>query len=62
MRRPDWDQLTDEQLLWLLDGDTGLVKGLREMGKRYNGVPMKRDASMSSGFPVFASPTGPGGW
>ncbi len=54
-------QLTDEQLLWLLDGDTGLVKGLREMGKRYNGVPIEAGRIDELGIPGVRFTDGPRG-
>jgi len=32
------DQLTEGELLWLLDGDLTILRGVREMSQRYNRV------------------------
>jgi beta-glucosidase len=34
-------KLTDDELLWLLDGDLTLIRGSREMSAHYNGVPFE---------------------
>ena len=31
--------MTEAELLWLLDGDLTVMRGLREMSQRYNKVP-----------------------
>jgi beta-glucosidase len=54
-------ELTTEQLLWLLDGDTPVLKGLREMGKRYNAVPIEAGRIDELGIPGIRFTDGPRG-
>jgi hypothetical protein len=54
-------QLTDDELLWLLDGDLTLIRGGREMSAHYNGVPFEGGRLDRLGIPGIRFTDGPRG-
>ncbi len=54
-------QLRDDELLWLLDGDTPLVRGLIELGRRYNAKPIEAGRIDRLGIPGIRFTDGPRG-
>jgi beta-glucosidase len=54
-------QLTDDELLWLLDGDAPMLRGLREMGDRYNLKPYRAGRVERLGVPGIRFTDGPRG-
>ena len=54
-------QLTDDELLWLLDGDTPMLKGLSEAAKRYNQRPYPAGHIERLGIPGIRFVDGPRG-
>jgi beta-glucosidase len=54
-------QLTDLELLGLLDGDVPVGRGMREMMKRYNGVPIEAGRLDRLGIPGIRFTDGPRG-
>jgi beta-glucosidase len=54
-------QLTDPELLWLLDGDLTISRGLREMSQRYNKVPFGAGRVDRLGIPGIRFTDGPRG-
>ena len=54
-------QLTDPELLWLLDGDLTIRRGLREMSQRYNKVPFGAGRIDRLGIPGIRFTDGPRG-
>ena len=54
-------QLTDHELLWLLDGDLTVSRGLREMSQRYNKVPFEAGRIDRLGVPGIRFTDGPRG-
>lgn len=54
-------QLTDPELLWLLDGDLTIRRGLREMSQRYNKVPFRAGRVDRLGIPGIRFTDGPRG-
>ncbi|WP_435607501.1 glycoside hydrolase family 3 C-terminal domain-containing protein [Streptomyces ardesiacus] len=54
-------QLTDEELLWLLDGDLEQGEGLRMMSERYNGRPIEAGRIDRLGIPGIRFADGPRG-
>ncbi len=54
-------ELTDDELLWLLDGDTPLLKGLIGIGKRYNEKPYEAGRVDRLGIPGIRFTDGPRG-
>jgi len=55
------DRLTAEELLWLLDGDLTVLRGLREMSERYNKVPFEAGRIDRLGIPGIRFTDGPRG-
>jgi len=55
------DELTDDELLWLLDGDTGLLRGIIGIGKRYNERPYEAGRVDRLGIPGIRFTDGPRG-
>jgi beta-glucosidase len=53
--------LTDEELLWLLDGDTDLIPGLVQIGRRYNATPFEAGRIDRLGIPGIRFTDGPRG-
>lgn len=53
--------LTDRELLWLLDGDLTVGRGLREMSQRYNKVPFEAGRIDRLGIPGIRFTDGPRG-
>ena len=54
-------QLTDAELLWLLDGDLTVSRGLREMSQRYNKIPFEAGRIDRLGIPGIRFTDGPRG-
>ena len=54
-------QLTDPELLGLLDGDVPIARGMREMMARYNGVPIEAGRLDRLGIPGIRFTDGPRG-
>ena len=54
-------QLTDDELLWLLDGDTPMLKGLVETANRYNWTPFPAGHIERLGIPGIHFVDGPRG-
>jgi beta-glucosidase len=54
-------QMTDDELLWLLDGDLPMFEGLREMGRRYNATPYLAGRVERLGIPGIRFTDGPRG-
>lgn len=54
-------QLTDQELLWLLDGDQPFLRGLIAMSRRYNGVPYEAGRVDRLGIPGIRFTDGPRG-
>jgi beta-glucosidase len=54
-------QLTDDELLRLLDGDLTLIRGSRQMSGRYNGVPFEGGRLDRLGIPGIRFTDGPRG-
>ena len=54
-------QLTDHELLWLLDGDLTLIRGGREMSAHYNRVPFEGGRLDRLGIPGIRFTDGPRG-
>jgi beta-glucosidase len=54
-------RLTDDELLWLLDGDVPMMRGLREMGRRYNLRPYLAGRVERLGIPGIRFTDGPRG-
>ena len=54
-------RLTDPELLWLLDGDLTVRRGLREMSERYNKVPFQAGRIDRLGIPGIRFTDGPRG-
>ena len=54
-------RLTDPELLWLLDGDLTVRRGLREMSDRYNKVPFQAGRIDRLGIPGIRFTDGPRG-
>jgi beta-glucosidase len=54
-------QLTDSELLGLLDGDVPVGPGMREMMKRYNGLPIEAGRLDRLGIPGIRFTDGPRG-
>jgi beta-glucosidase len=54
-------RLTDDELLWLLDGDLPMIRGLREMGRRYNATPYLAGRVERLGIPGIRFTDGPRG-
>ena len=54
-------RLTDPELLWLLDGDLTVRRGLREMSDRYNKVPFQAGRIERLGIPGIRFTDGPRG-
>lgn len=54
-------QLTDDELLWLLDGDTPLWSGLLAMARRYNEHPLEAGRLDRLGIPGIRFTDGPRG-
>ncbi len=54
-------QLTDEEMLWLLDGDLALWRGFAGMAKRYNAVPFEAGRIDRLGIPGIRFTDGPRG-
>jgi len=54
-------KLTDTELLWLLDGDLTISRGLREMSQRYNRVPFEGGRIDRLGIPGVRFTDGPRG-
>lgn len=54
-------RLTDPELLWLLDGDLTILRGIREMSARYNKVPFEAGRVERLGIPGFRFTDGPRG-
>ena len=44
-------RLTERELLWLLDGDLTILRGMREMSQRYNKVPFEAGRIDRLGIP-----------
>ena len=55
------DQLTEGELLWLLDGDLTILRGVREMSQRYNRVPFEGGRIDRLGIPGIRFTDGPRG-
>lgn len=53
--------LRDDELLWLLDGDTALLPGLIGMGRRYNAKPIEAGRIDRLGIPGIRFTDGPRG-
>lgn len=54
-------RLTDPELLWLLDGDLTVRRGLREMSERYNKIPFQAGRVDRLGIPGIRFTDGPRG-
>jgi beta-glucosidase len=54
-------QLTDPELLWLLDGDLTILRGLRDMSKGYNRIPFPAGRIDRHGIPGIMFTDGPRG-
>ncbi len=54
-------RLTDEELLWLLDGDLTMLRGLTGMSQRYNSVPFVAGRIDRLGIPGIRFTDGPRG-
>lgn len=54
-------RLTDDELLWLLDGDLTVLRGFREMSERYNKVPFEAGRIDRLGIPGIRFTDGPRG-
>lgn len=54
-------RLSDRDLLWLLDGDLTVRRGLREMSERYNRVPFEAGRIDRLGIPGIRFTDGPRG-
>ena len=54
-------QLTDSELLWLLDGDLTIRRGLTEMSQRYNKTPFEAGRIDRLGIPGIRFTDGPRG-
>jgi beta-glucosidase len=54
-------RLTGRELLWLLDGDLTILRGLREMSERYNKVPFEAGRIDRLGIPGIRFTDGPRG-
>jgi len=54
-------ELTDAELLWLLDGDLTILRGIREMSERYNKVPFEAGRIDRLGIPGIRFTDGPRG-
>jgi beta-glucosidase len=54
-------RLTDPELLWLLDGDLTIRRGLTEMSRRYNKVPFEAGRIDRLGIPGIQFTDGPRG-
>lgn len=54
-------ELTDDELLWLLDGDAPMLRGLRAMGRRYNQRPYVAGRIERLGVPGIRFTDGPRG-
>ena len=55
------EQLTDDELLWLLDGDLQILRGVRDMSKGYNKVPFPAGRIDRLGIPGILFTDGPRG-
>jgi beta-glucosidase len=55
------DRLTEHELLWLLDGDLTILRGVREMAQRYNKVPFEGGRIDRLGIPGIRFTDGPRG-
>lgn len=55
------ERLTDAELLWLLDGDLTISRGLVEMSQRYNKVPFEAGRIDRLGIPGIRFTDGPRG-
>ncbi len=55
------EQLTDDELLWLLDGDLTILRGLREMSQGYNKIPFPAGRIDRLGIPGIRFTDGPRG-
>ena len=53
--------LTGRELLWLLDGDLTILRGMREMSERYNKVPFEAGRIDRLGIPGIRFTDGPRG-
>ena len=54
-------QLPDPELLWLLDGDLTILRGLRDMSKGYNKLPFPAGRLDRHGLPGIMFTDGPRG-
>ncbi len=54
-------KLTDDEVLWLLDGDLTILRGLAEMSSRYNKVPFGAGRIDRLGIPGIRFTDGPRG-
>lgn len=54
-------RLTEGELLWLLDGDLTILRGVREMSERYNKVPFEAGRIDRLGIPGIRFTDGPRG-
>lgn len=54
-------RLTERELLWLLDGDLTILRGMREMSERYNKVPFNAGRIDRLGIPGIRFTDGPRG-
>ncbi len=54
-------RLTDDEVLWLLDGDLTVLRGIREMSDRYNKVPFEAGRIDRLGIPGIRFTDGPRG-
>lgn len=53
--------MTERDLLWLLDGDLTILRGMREMSERYNKVPFEAGRIDRLGIPGIRFTDGPRG-
>ena len=53
--------MTERELLWLLDGDLTILRGVREMSERYNKVPFEAGRIDRLGIPGIRFTDGPRG-
>lgn len=53
--------MTERELLWLLDGDLTILRGMREMSERYNKVPFEAGRIDRLGVPGIRFTDGPRG-
>ncbi|MCE9516494.1 MAG: beta-glucosidase, partial [Mycobacterium sp.] len=53
--------MTERELLWLLDGDLTILRGMREMSERYNKVPFEAGRIDRLGIPGIRFTDGPRG-